>query len=801
LTGSAIGFWWNSRRGVTQSYHSGQFSSVFLAAYGVTIAASFPFVVQLCLSMTIAISNVLLLTLCRLGLVFAIIAPLGIVWGSLAALLFQAQRQRGEDPQTSSRSPGLPLMPSAVLSGWLFTNWVFLPNGSMDSLVMGLCLAALALAFLRLVLAFTFPTHWIPRLAMSSLTVLLVVSWFNVRNYRAHTSAELLFAAPVFVAHQSGVEKALLTELDEGRRVATKEGSEGTYTLWKYRGVQHQLRQNGLPKGMASGDVAMCPEYSAETLPAVMPLVLHERPDTVLILGMGSGVSITTALAFPTQEVTCAETDPALIELVKEKIWSGQSHVPTDDPRLTILPIDPALMLRSKLEPFDVIVSLPHQVMVAESAACFTEAFYRDASRNLAEHGLFCQRFTFVDFGPDALRVAARTMQSVFRDVVFLEMAGGEMLLLGTNSPQGVSREGFLARLQKQHVRKQLAALGWDWSVPLNLSAFDHGALKKFANESPRRIPTNTLASGILAFRLPGDMMRWGPKPVENQQALIQHVGRFAQWGGIDPDDPDLLRRLAEVTGQRKLMANHPDEYWAYRKTVREQVTQRPRSVIVQAKGELPRQEIHQEDQRRLDYFRALGAVHKHKPHRASDIAKVEAFAEPYDPLMTFFLHQEVAELHSESADRNYAAELAHRVHSVYFAAPQDRSIRNVIAAIDLLCGHAEAVSTPLERWDHLNAMLQMIKQRWAIRAGVNPASTDIMLNDVDKSLEAVDKALKTMDELCEEAGINAEDWQARRQFVENTVIRPLRVYRRQLMPFHQRERVMEEKKQSAEDD
>jgi hypothetical protein len=278
-------------------------------------------------------------------------------------------------------------------------------------------------------------------------------------------------------------------------------------------------------------------------------------------------------------------------------------------------------------------------------------------------------------------------------------------------------------------------------------------------------------------------------------------LGRFAQWGGIDPDDPDLLRRLAEATGQRKLMANHPDEYWAYRKSVREQVTQRPRSVIVQVKGELPRQEIHKEDQRRLDYFRALGAAYKHKPHLASDIAKVETFAEPYDPLITYFLHQEVAELHSESADRNYAAELAHRVHSVYFAAPQDRSIRNVIEAIELLCDHAEAVSTPLERFDHLNAMLQMIKQRWAVRAGVNPNSTDIMLNDLDKSLAAVEKALKTMDELRADAAINAEDWQARRQFLETTVISPLRVYRRQLMPFHERERLMEEKKQAAEEE
>ncbi len=296
-------------------------------------------------------------------------------------------------------------------------------------------------------------------------------------------------------------------------------------------------------------------------------------------------------------------------------------------------------------------------------------------------------------------------------------------------------------------------------------------------------------------------MMRWGPKPHENQLALTPHLGRFAQWGGIDPQDPDLLHRLAEVTGQRNLMAAHPDEYWAYRKTVKDQVTQRPRSVIVQVKGELPRQEIHAEEKRRLDYFRALGRAYQHKPPRPEDIAKVESFAEPFDPLITFFLHQEVAELHSRSSSHNSSAELAHRVHSIFFAAPGDRSIRNVIAAIEILTAHSESVETPIERWDHLNAMLQMMKQRWAIRSSVAPASTQVTLNDVDKSLEAVDMALKAMDELREEAGIKTQDWEARRRFVEMTVVHPLRVYRRQLLPIHQRERIIQEKKQTAEED
>ncbi|MCA9071894.1 MAG: hypothetical protein KDA84_23360, partial [Planctomycetaceae bacterium] len=394
---------------------------------------------------------------------------------------------------------------------------------------------------------------------------------------------------------------------------------------------------------------------------------------------------------------------------------------------------------------------------------------------------------------------AARTMQSAFRDVVFLEMAGGEMLLIGSNSPKGVAREGFMDRLQREHIRRHLGHIGWDWSVPLNLTAFNDEALKKFAAEdSTWSGKANSSTTGTFAFRLPNEMMRWGPKPLENQQALAQLVGRFAEWSDIDPTDPDLLRRLAEVTGQRKLMATNPDKYWGYRKTVKDQVTKRPRSIIVQAKGEMPRQEIHPDEKRRLAYFRALGETVKHHPHRLQDIAKVESFAEPYDPLLTFFLHQEVAELHSRVGERDYAAELVHRFHSVYFADPQDRSVRNITSAMDILCQHPEACPDPVARWDYLNGLLQMLKVRWAIRAGVPPSSTEAVLNDVQKSLTAVDRAIQTMEEeLRADAEIDSEQWKARRRFLESTVVHPLRAYRKQLSPFHERERVIKQKKQS----
>lgn len=803
LLGWAAGLGWRNRRTQAQAQaHSGSGAlfSFFVGAWVVVIAAAFPWLIDVCLNLTVYVSNVILLTFARFVVVLSVICPLGFAWGTYSAAAYRWECSKREPH--SQVLPAVPLLVAAFAAGWLFGRWVLIPHVSMVANVVGFAVVSLLLSGVRCLFERSCFRGWTNRAAMAAFSLLMLSSFAFASHYRPARSARLLFSAPVFGAKHAKLDAELLTALDEGRLVSTREGQLGTYTLWKYRGVQFQLRECGLPKGMVSGNTTMCPDFSAEILPAALPLVLHEQPASLLILGLGSGVSVTTALAFPTQEVTCVETDPALIQLVKEQIWTQQRDNPTDDPRLTVLPVDPAIWVRSKTAAFDVIVSQPHQATLAENTPYFTEGFYREAARKLTEDGLFCQRFTCIDFGPEPLRVAANTMQSVFRDVVFLEMAGGEMLLIGSNSAKGVAREDFMERLQREHVRRHLGHIGWDWSVPLNLTAFNQESLKKFAREnSSWSTQPNTSTNGTLAFRLPGEMMRWGPKPLENQTALVQHVGRFAEWSDIDPRDPDLLRRLAEVTGQRKLMATNPDKYWAYRKTVKDQITKRPRTIIVQVKGEMPRQDIHPDEKRRLAYFRALGDTVKHHPHRLEDIAKVEEFAEPYDPLLTFFLHQEAAELHTRAAERDYPAELLHRLHSVYFADPQDRSVRNITSALDLLCNHPEACPDPTQRWDYLNGLLQMLKQRWAIRAGVTPSSTETVLNDVQKSLTAVNRALQTMDkELQADAGIDPDHWKARRRFLESTVVHPLRAYRKQLTPFHERERVIKQKKQEKQE-
>jgi hypothetical protein len=150
---------------------------------------------------------------------------------------------------------------------------------------------------------------------------------------------------------------------------------------------------------------------------------------------------------------------------------------------------------------------------------------------------------------------------------------------------------------------------------------------------------------------------------------------------------------------------------------------------------------------------------------------------EPYDPLVSDFVHHEAALLLSRAAVADPRAELEHRLHTIYFNTGNDRSVRNVTEALALVLDHPEAAGDPLDRWDQANALLEVLKHRWALRAAESEAS-QYAQSDAEQTLAAAQRALRTMDELAPQLPVDPDDWQARRDVLERQLLRPLRTYR-----------------------
>jgi hypothetical protein len=740
---------------------------------------------DLFLAATATFSSVSLLMSLRALAAAMTSAAAGAMWAAAIRWQGSALPSQAADYKVTSEGDNDPAMllraAPAVLAGALAARWLAVRGVSWPVLAASGVLLPATFALVAVLRRDALRDRLMAGTAWSATAAMIVVALL-AHTYEPSRAAQLLFSTKVFMAWRTSTEPRLLPFLDDSRLLVEREGECGTFTLWKQRGVQLSLRENGIPCGTYCPRPEIGPQFSGEIVPCVLPLVLHEAPRHMLILGLGSGSGLGACLEFPIEDVTCVDADPVLIDILKDSMWPAALANPRDDNRARVLCVEPSLAVQSRRGSYDVVYADSGQSGVSHGTPHFTREFYAGAARQLAADGIFAQRFQQIDYGPWPLQTALATLRSVFAEVAAIEVAPGELVLLGTQSPAGLARPHLLERFQTPQTRRTLAHLGWDWSIVLNLAAYSGNGCDAVIRDAK----INTAANGLFAFRLPQETMRWGPKAEELVTVLSPHAGRMAIWPNVNGNDTELLRRLSDVMREHDLMTSYPDQPWSYRKLVREELTKHPHTTIEEGASGFERR-LDAVDRRRVDYFTALGQAARAAHPTLESLRRIEEFAEPFDPVLTYFLHHELATFYARSDAAGSEAQLQHRLYSVYYADSRDRSVRDVVNALDILNREPRLVA-PDQRWDYLNALLGFLEARWLNRGLGKPASPQVVLNDLERTIAAVESSLAVMDGLRDAVGLSEADWAARRSVLERALVRPLRSYREELVPVYQNE-------------
>ncbi|MGE3999068.1 MAG: spermidine synthase [Planctomycetaceae bacterium] len=767
LCGIAGGAAWAGRLGHHRPDSIGRdgviIAGLLLAVWPVTFLLLSPLLLHGMLSLNAFVSQVGMLSAVRWLTAFVGVLPLGIAAGRIWA---HGRPAYLDTLQTFDGAVGcLCLAAGTVLMESLWIS----PRNSVVLLVPAAITLIAARLWMRERSAFE-RRHWVGGVTAVAIVAALPAA---LLNYRPDVTAKLLFSTQTFIAYNVGIDRELLPHLDDGRLVDLRDGRDAVWTIWKHRGSQLQLRQNGLPIGIVSTNPRICPQFAGDIMPAVVPLVVHPQPDRVLVLGLGSTATVSTCLACPVREVTCLEGDRGLIRINAEIIAPASGFNPLEDDRVKLRAVDPTLALLVDDGRYDVVLigdALPY---LFDQSSQFTSEFYERVNEHLYPGGLICQRLQYADFGRGPIETMLATLRSVFPQVFCLESAPGEMLLLASNSKEPLFDEALVKRCEAAHVRRLLAQLGWDWSVLLNMAAIGPEQVDELFTHD---VQVNTVGNGAFAYGLPQEMMRWGPKWQEIQQLLAQRGGRMLDWIGQTPKVQEIAKRLEDMTEQHKLIVENPDHYWAYRKTLKERLEERPRSMIQPVHHELKRT-LHPEDERRKEYLVVLGAAATGAAPDPSAIALMTNFAEPYDPLVSYFLHEEAARLYERAVTTDHKAQFDHLRYSVHFGPQQDRSVRNVVAALDLLIDNPELIDDPRQRWDELNGLLDVLRQRSSLRVQNDRTASPFELVDAEKSIRAAERAMRAMDRLCAAADVVPSDWERRRTVLQRLLIRPMWTY------------------------
>ncbi len=118
-------------------------------------------------------------------------------------------------------------------------------------------------------------------------------------------------------------------------------------------------------------------------------MVLHPKPEKVMVVGGGEGAVLREILRHPgVQRVVMVDIDREVVELCK-KYLPGWHQGAFDDPRVEVLHMDARRYLEGTGEKFDVIfMDLTEPVDDGPSYLLFTREFYRTVSDRLSADGI-----------------------------------------------------------------------------------------------------------------------------------------------------------------------------------------------------------------------------------------------------------------------------------------------------------------------------------------------------------------------------------------------------------------------------
>jgi spermidine synthase len=211
--------------------------------------------------------------------------------------------------------------------------------------------------------------------------------------------------------------------LRAGRLAYYREGAAATVSV-KDLGGTRSLAIDGKVDASNAGDML------TQRLLGLLPVALHGRARDIAIIGLGSGVTVGSALAPGTvSRADVIEISPEVVDA--SRFFDRENGAALSKPGVRLIVGDGRSHLLLTPRRYDVIVSEPSNPWMAGVASLFTREFFEAARARLNDGGLLCQWAHTYDISTADLRSIVRTFSSVFPSGTMWLVGGGDLLLIG----------------------------------------------------------------------------------------------------------------------------------------------------------------------------------------------------------------------------------------------------------------------------------------------------------------------------------------------------------------------------------
>jgi spermidine synthase len=169
-----------------------------------------------------------------------------------------------------------------------------------------------------------------------------------------------------------------------------------------------------------------------QILASHIPMILHQNPKNVLVIGMGTGQAAQRFLMYDINRLDCVDIEKTLPGILTR-------HFDADwlsDPRTRIIIDDGRNFTAYTEKKYDIVSIEVGQSFRPQVALFYTVDFYREVSKRLAKKGLVCQFVPVGFFTHEEFRAVVRSFLEVFPQSTLWFNRYAECILVGNTTRQ-----------------------------------------------------------------------------------------------------------------------------------------------------------------------------------------------------------------------------------------------------------------------------------------------------------------------------------------------------------------------------
>lgn len=243
---------------------------------------------------------------------------------------------------------------------------------------------------------------------------ILLAGWIGARSGARIRWRAAAIAAAGLLAVALGLDVGTLddvgpSETPHEELIALWHGSDGTVAVIRDRDDLRLTINNNYNLGGS-----LYAPY--EAMQAHIPLLLHPRPESVFLLGLGTGITAGATLDHPVEEVVATELVPEVVT-ASERFFGPFTNGLFRDPRARVVTDDGRSYLSGSGATYDVVIGDLFVPWRRGIGTLYTREHFAAVRRHLRPGGIFAQWLPLYQISGQEFAIVARTMTEVFPQV------------------------------------------------------------------------------------------------------------------------------------------------------------------------------------------------------------------------------------------------------------------------------------------------------------------------------------------------------------------------------------------------